>query len=89
MDSISVSSKGQVVIPKQVRQRLGIQAGSRLELTEAGGELRLRLAKRPGKTATVEEGVGLARYKGPRVSIAEMNRAVRKRAAREDNYGKA
>lgn len=86
MDSISVSSKGQVVIPKEVRQRLGIQAGSRLQISEVGGELRLRLAKRPGKTGSVASGRGLARYKGPRVSIAEMNRAVRERAAREDNY---
>lgn len=76
MESISVSSKGQVVIPKNVRERLGIKAGSRLELTEAGGELRLRPVERPRKTATVAEGVGLAGYKGPRISLADMDRAV-------------
>lgn len=84
MNSISVSSKGQVVIPKDVRQRLGIKAGSRLELTEAGSELRLRLEKRPGKTATVAEGRGLAGYKGPRISDEEMNRAIREAAAADD-----
>lgn len=39
----TVTSKGQVTIPKQVRERLGIRAGSRVafELTE-GGEVVLR-----------------------------------------------
>ena len=34
----TVTSKGQVTIPKQVRERLGIRAGSRVafELTETG-----------------------------------------------------
>jgi len=84
MSSVSVSSKGQVVIPKNVRERLGIRTGSRLELTEAAGELRLRPERLPGKTATVAEGRGLAGYKGPRISIEEMNRAVREAAATED-----
>jgi len=77
MSTVSVSSKGQVVIPKDVRQRLGIRAGSRLEVSDTAGEVRLRLARRPGKTATVEEGIGLARYKGPPVSIEQMNAGVR------------
>lgn len=85
MNSVSVSSKGQVVIPKEVRRRLGIKAGSRLEISESGGELRLRLAQRPGKTATVAEGLGLAGYKGPLVSIEEMNRAILEAAAKDDD----
>jgi len=83
MSSVSVSSKGQVVIPKDVRQRLGIKPGSRLEFTESGGELRLRLAKRPGKTATLAEGLGLAGYKGAPVSIEDMDKGVRKYFRRE------
>lgn len=51
MQSISVSTRGRVVIPKSVRLRLGIEAGSRLELTEAGDEWILRVAKRPEKTS--------------------------------------
>lgn len=81
MSSVSVSSKGQVVIPAEVRQRLGIKTGSRLELTEVGGEVRLKPLQRPGKTATVEEGIGLAGYKGPTISIEEMDSAVREAAA--------
>jgi AbrB family looped-hinge helix DNA binding protein len=78
MSSVSVSSKGQVVIPKDLRERLGIRAGTRLEVSEVAGEVRMRLARRPGKTATLEEGVGLARYMGPPKTIEEMNAGVRR-----------
>ena len=83
MNSVSVSSKGQVVIPREVRQRLGIKTGSRLEISEIGGELRLKLTARPGKTAAVAEGRGLAGYKGAAVSIEDMDRAVLDAAAED------
>jgi AbrB family looped-hinge helix DNA binding protein len=35
----TVSSKGQVTIPKRLRDRLGISEGSVLDFTEAGGRL--------------------------------------------------
>lgn len=35
----TVLERGQVTIPKQLRQRLGIQPGTRLEFTAAGGKL--------------------------------------------------
>ena len=34
MEVVSVSSKGQIVIPEKVRQKLGIKTGSRLVLLE-------------------------------------------------------
>lgn len=44
MDFVLVSSKGQVVLPAPVRKRLGLGAGSRLELTEEPDGVRLRVA---------------------------------------------
>ncbi len=38
---ITVSEKGQVVIPASLRSRLGISAGMRLEVIEESGNLRL------------------------------------------------
>jgi len=35
----TVSSKGQVTIPKRLRDRLGIREGSVLDFSEAGGKL--------------------------------------------------
>lgn len=39
-----VSEKGQVTIPKRIRERLGIQAGELLEFEEARGRLVARKA---------------------------------------------
>lgn len=52
MDSTSVTSKGQVTIPKEVRRQLGIRQGSRIEFSVVGDHAELRVqgaaAKAPG-----------------------------------------
>lgn len=40
----TVSEKGQITVPKRLRERLGIRAGDRLELTEEDGRLVVRKA---------------------------------------------
>lgn len=42
MSTLIVSSKGQVVLPAALRRRLGLGAGTRLELLEEGDGLKLR-----------------------------------------------
>jgi AbrB family looped-hinge helix DNA binding protein len=42
MKAVKVTSKGQVTIPVEIRQSLGIDEQSYLEVTEADGEIRLR-----------------------------------------------
>lgn len=67
----TVTSKGQVTIPAQVRKELGIEEGDRLAFEVADGEARVRVMKRvrlsqllgalpatrpyPGKEAVREE----------------------------------
>ncbi len=43
MGITSVTSKGQVTIPKPVRQKLGIRQGSRIEFSVVGDHVELRV----------------------------------------------
>lgn len=58
MSSVLVSAKGQVVLPADLRRRLGLNPGARLEITEEPDGLRLRL-QRTVSTASVEELAGM------------------------------
>ena len=37
MDTVTLSTKGQLVIPREVRDRLGLEPGARITLLEKGG----------------------------------------------------
>jgi AbrB family looped-hinge helix DNA binding protein len=47
MEFTSVTSKGQVTIPKELRQRLGIRQGSRIEFSLVGDHVEMRLRSSP------------------------------------------
>ena len=49
MATTKVSERGQVVIPKAIRDKLGIRRGQMLEVDVAGDAIRMRQAK--GKSA--------------------------------------
>jgi len=70
--AVSVTSKGQVTIPKRVRDALGITPGSRIEFDVDGGAARLKLVSRHLAT-NIEDGPGILDYAGPRIPIAEMH----------------
>ncbi len=61
MDSTSVTSKGQVTIPKDVRQKLGIRTGSRVEFTVVGDYAEMRISHRPAEIK--ESGFGMLKSK--------------------------
>ncbi|MCF8206865.1 MAG: AbrB/MazE/SpoVT family DNA-binding domain-containing protein [Methylotenera sp.] len=58
MTSVLVSAKGQVVLPAELRRRLGLNPGARLEVTEESDGLRLRV-QRPVPSADVESLAGM------------------------------
>jgi AbrB family looped-hinge helix DNA binding protein len=74
-----VSSKGQVIIPKGVRERHGWSAGVELEVDDLGDSVVLRRARqfRPTK---VEDVYGCLKYDGPPISVAAMDEAVQREA---------
>ena len=78
-----VSSKGQVVIPKQFRDRLGWVAGTELEIEESADGVFLRPKRDPRRRINLEEFERRRpKYDGPVVSIEEMNQAILDEAAR-------
>jgi AbrB family looped-hinge helix DNA binding protein len=81
MAKTRLSSKGQVIIPKAVRDRHGWQPGAELEVEDRGDAVVLRLATgfRP---TTFEEVRGCLKYEGPPVTIEEMDEAIEREARR-------
>jgi AbrB family looped-hinge helix DNA binding protein len=61
MDSSSVTSKGQVTIPKEVRRELGIRQGSRVAFAVKNGRAELRVLHR---AAAVAPGFGMLKVRG-------------------------
>ena len=45
MSTLVVSSKGQIVLPAEMRRRLGMGAGARLEVLEESDGLKLRVLR--------------------------------------------
>ena len=74
-----VSAKGQVVIPKDVRDRLHFAPGTELEVIESGDSVTLRHV-RPPKTKTFEECDARIRarikYTGPPATEEDWHRSI-------------
>jgi AbrB family looped-hinge helix DNA binding protein len=77
--STRLSGKGQVVIPKAIRDEYGWRDGLELivEATDEGVVLRPRALTR---TRAAQELLGCTGYKGPRVSLSEMDAAITREA---------
>ena len=77
MASSTITSKGQVTIPIEIRRRLGLRSGDRLEfLFGSDGEVIVR-----PKRVRLESLFGILRKPRQRaVSVREMDEAVRKSA---------
>ena len=70
---ITMSSKGQIVIPKDVRDALGLKAGERLNLQRIGRRLILEAPEEPRERISYEEfRRRMPKYVGPPVAIENM-----------------
>ncbi|NOT85677.1 MAG: AbrB/MazE/SpoVT family DNA-binding domain-containing protein [Methylococcaceae bacterium] len=72
---ITVSEKGQLVIPAQLRRSLGITAGTRLDIIPEPGGFKV-LVNDARKTKRAVDCIGIADYQGERVSIEAMYAAL-------------
>jgi len=77
MKTSSISSKGQVTIPQEIRVRMGLNAGDRVEFVIENGQTILRPAR--GQKSRFEKYIGALPYFR---SIDEINAWVRE--MRED-----
>jgi AbrB family looped-hinge helix DNA binding protein len=76
MDALlTLSSKGQLVIPARLRQLLGLQPGDRLALSLKADGLRL-IPQDPHKTRSARALIGCAGYQGLRQSLEQMDPAL-------------
>ncbi|MBA3591876.1 AbrB/MazE/SpoVT family DNA-binding domain-containing protein [Methylibium sp.] len=77
MTTATVTSKGQVTIPVDVRQALNVEVGDRVEFVEIEpGRFEMIAA-----TRSVRELRGMFGKPGKRVSIEEMNQTIAARGA--------
>lgn len=90
MPTATVTSKGQITIPVQVRKALGLTPGTRIDFYETEDGV---YALRP-KTGSIMDMRGCLAHAGPPVTIEEMDEAILDRAAeldaatRSDAYAK-
>jgi antitoxin PrlF len=60
MPTVTVSDKGQVVIPAEIRRGLGIKPGTQLEFELEGASIRVSLTQ-PVEPSTLDTGYGMLR----------------------------
>jgi AbrB family looped-hinge helix DNA binding protein len=65
MQPTSVTSKGQITIPKQIRQQLGIRKGSKLEASIVGNHIELYISNTPSDITST----GFAMLKSKRTAV--------------------
>jgi AbrB family looped-hinge helix DNA binding protein len=73
--TVTMSTKGQIVIPRELRERLGWAEGTRLELLSQSGGVVIRAARSFQETR-VEDLLGILPYAGTPKTIDEMDRAI-------------
>ena len=77
MNTVLISTKGQIVLPVSVRSALGLKPGMRVNVEVDGKSARLTSASASASasaktTVTLTEIQALLQYRGPVVAIATM-----------------
>jgi len=78
----TLSSKGQIVIPRQIRQRHGWRPGAIFTIIDDGDALVLKPTTNCS-TTSLDEVIGCAGYNGPIKSLAEMDAGIMEEARKQ------
>lgn len=82
-----VSSRGQIVLPKELRDKRHWKPGTKLTIEEhPEGVLLKRVEEK--KKLTISDLRGMLKYRGPARSIEEMNAAIEREARRRHARGR-
>lgn len=77
METVRVSSKGQIVIPKQLRTAFHIEPGSELTIFAEGDEIHLRQVAQHFPRTEIATGLGLLAKPGRKApAVADLKRSV-------------
>jgi len=77
METTRLSSKGQIIIPKTIRESWNWKPGMEFSVEESGEGIVLRPLRAFPRT-TVNDLLGCTGYKGPKKSLKEMDLAIAK-----------
>lgn len=77
MSRSTLTSKGQITLPKDVREHLGVDVGDRLNFQIRDGEVIVE-----PETIDIRTLRGLVKKRGKRVTLAAMDEAIRRGASR-------
>lgn len=80
MSIATVTSKGQVTIPHDVRERLGIVTGTRVEFAERGDGV----VEFIPLTGSIMDLQGIVHWDGPAYTLEQMDDAIGEHLAEED-----
>jgi AbrB family looped-hinge helix DNA binding protein len=75
MTTTRLSSKGQVILPKVIRDHYHWSAGTEFEIEECLDSIVLR-PKKPVPTTSLRDVVGCTGYIGPAKTLDEMDEAI-------------
>ena len=78
MTTATMTSKGQITIPADVRRKLRLRAGTKVDFAEnKAGEIVLR-----PKTGDIRDLYGIVKDTGPPATIEEIDEAIKKAATK-------
>jgi AbrB family looped-hinge helix DNA binding protein len=87
METTRLSTKGQIVLPKNIRASRAWGPGTEFTVEETSDGVLLRAA-RPFPETDLEEVVGCLRYKGKAKTVAQMNAAIAREVVRRHDRGR-
>ena len=87
METTQLSTKGQIVLPKRIRDARAWGPGTKFTVQETAEGILLRPARR-FPSARLEDVVGCLPWKGKPLSIAGMDKAIAREVKRRHDRGR-